>query len=149
MDLTRVRRILIYVAGPVRGKTQEIVDVNMKNAMAVAKRLWLKSIPAICPHANTHLRYGQKMPIDGDESEVPWIIGDLVMVERCNALLLCDNWPWSSGSCVERYHAAVAAGIPVYVRESDLITDIEAGVFGDEWLEAPVVPDWLLKRWRS
>ena len=149
MDLKRIRRVLIYVAGPLRGATPEIVDANMQRAMDVALRLWKQAIPAICPHANTHLHYGEKMPPDGYEYSVPWIAGDLVQVERCDALLLCPGWPSSSGSCIERYHMAVNAGRPVYTEEDELVNDVEAGVFGQEWIEVPEVPEWLLERWRK
>ena len=66
---------IVYVAGPYRGPTESDVVRNIRNAEAVAQRIWQGNHPALCPHKNTAL-FGGLCP-----DEV-WLKGDLEMLRQ-------------------------------------------------------------------
>jgi hypothetical protein len=97
---------LAYVAGPYRASTESGVVQNIRNAEAVAVELWKKGYAVICPHKNTAL-FGGLAP-----DEV-WLKGDLVMMERCDLVVLVPGWHTSSGTRAEVARAK-ELGIPMY-----------------------------------
>jgi hypothetical protein len=82
---------LAYVAGPYRASTESGVVQNIRNAEAVAVELWKMGYAVICPHKNTAL-FGGLAP-----DEV-WLKGDLVMMRRCDLVVLAPGWQKSSGT---------------------------------------------------
>lgn len=102
--------MLIYVAGPIRPLNGRTVKDNCDIAKSVALELWKAGHAVICPHANTDL------PINLAEKECDetvWLEGDLVMVARCDALVIVPDWEGSQGTKGE-IDFAEARGIPVY-----------------------------------
>jgi len=97
---------LAYVAGPYRASTESGVVANIRAAEAVAVDLWQKGYAVICPHKNTAL-FGGLAPDD------VWLKGDLVMMERCDFVVLVPGWQFSSGTQAEVKRAR-ERGIPVY-----------------------------------
>jgi hypothetical protein len=98
--------LLAYVAGPYRGPSESAVVQNIRNAEAIAVQLWQRGYAVICPHKNTAL-FGGLAPDD------TWLAGDLVMLKRCDLVVLVPGWQASSGTRAE-VAAARACGIPVY-----------------------------------
>lgn len=97
---------LIYVAGPFRAATPWLIEQNIRKAETLALEVWKLGVPALCPHTNTRF-YQHSAP---DEL---WLQGDLVMLERCDAIVLVEGWEKSSGTKAEIEHAK-SKGIPVF-----------------------------------
>lgn len=113
---------LAYVAGPYRAASESAVVRNIRNAEEVAVELWKAGFAVICPHMNTALMGG----ICPDDV---WLKGDLVMLERCDLVVLVPGWQASSGtrSEVDRAHTC---GLPIY--EWPLSRDALAEIAADE-----------------
>jgi hypothetical protein len=100
---------LAYVSGPYRSPKgwQDHYGVlrNIQRAEQVAVELWRRGFAVICPHKNTAFLDGVA-PVDA------WLQGDLVMVERCDLVVMVPGWETSEGANIEREHA-LRRGIPV------------------------------------
>jgi Domain of unknown function (DUF4406) len=94
---------LIYIAGPYRGD----VEKNVEAARKVAVELWKKGHAVICPHANSY-----KMDEHGVHDDA-FLSGDLIILARCDAIVLLSNWEDSAGARAELDYAN-KLGIPVY-----------------------------------
>lgn len=96
---------LIYVAGPYRGKTISDVYQNIQEARKHAGWLWEQGWAVVCPHLNSAFMDG----ICPDES---FILGDLEILSRCDAIYLLPRWQESKGATEEYYHA-IRRGIEI------------------------------------
>lgn len=105
---------LVYVAGPFRsmnanGKSNAWgVQKNVMSAMAVALEIWKAGDVALCPHANTMFFQ--------DADGVPdsaWLEGDLLMLSKCDAIVMAPGWERSSGARAELDYA-FNRGLEVY-----------------------------------
>lgn len=102
-----MKKKLVYVSGKYRdGRGTAYVEQNIRSAEAVAQQLWAMGFAVICPHSNTR-------HFDGIVDSEDFIAGDLVMVERCDAVVMLPAWQHSEGACLEHEHAKVY-GVPVY-----------------------------------
>ena len=99
---------VIYVAGPYRAKDGKSVLDNILNAKSVARKLWTKGWSVICPHANTAFMDGPDMGHD------IFILGDLELVNRSDAMIMLTGWEQSEGAQME-YSRAVELGMPIYL----------------------------------
>ncbi len=108
---------LVYVAGPFRGSSAWEIECNIRRAETLALEVWRLGAAALCPHCNT--RFFQNAAPD----EV-WLAGDLVMLERCDAVLLTDDWERSSGARAEVQHARNRC-IPCFYNLTELKTWLE------------------------
>lgn len=105
---------LVYVAGPFRSTNANGrancwgIQKNVMAAMAVALEVWKTGNAAICPHANTMFFQDADGVADG-----MWLAGDLVMLDKCDAIVFAPNWEASSGSREEHRFAAERA-IPIF-----------------------------------
>lgn len=102
--------MIVYVAGPIRPKGSQTLQGNLEQAKEIALELWLAGFAVICPHANTDL------PIELAEKEMNtarWIEGDLEILRKCDAVVVCPGWETSAGT-LEEIGFAKGAGIPVY-----------------------------------
>jgi len=97
--------MLVYVSGPYRGDVKR----NVEQARGIAIALWQKGHAVICPHANNY-RMDEDTAITSDQ----FIAGDLVMIARCDALVMTPDWLESEGACIEADYAKTL-GIPIYV----------------------------------
>lgn len=112
---------LVYVAGPLRAPAelreadakaaQQMVDANVLAAKESAQALWKAGVPVICPHTNTDIFEGQRP--DGHETVADWIGGDLVMLRRCDAILMLPGWTESEGAKME-YQEAYRLGLHAF-----------------------------------
>ena len=96
---------LVYLAGPYRANTEYGIRLNIRNAGDQALQLWLMGFAVICPHMNT-AGWGGTAP------DQLWLDGDLVMMARCDAVIMMENWDKSEGATAER-EAALRDKIPV------------------------------------
>ena len=97
---------LVYIAGPFRGDDSWEVENNIRVAettgMAVAQ---LDAIPVI-PH--TMYRFW-----DGTLPDRFWLECGIRILERCDAIMMCKGWQYSSGSKAEMKFAKENS-IPVF-----------------------------------
>jgi hypothetical protein len=100
-----MKSTLCYVAGPYRGD----VERNIETARQVAIQLWQAGFPTICPHLNT-----ARFEIDCLIPDQDYLDGDLVMLARCDALVMAPDWERSQGARQE-FIFATQNDIPVYV----------------------------------
>jgi hypothetical protein len=98
--------MLIYVAGPIRALNGRTVEDNIAIAKGIALELWKMGHAVICPHANTDL------PIELADERV-WLDGDLLMLSRCDAMVVVPDWRGSKGTMGE-IHFCIDHDIPVY-----------------------------------
>lgn len=100
--------MLIYVAGPYRAYDEKTVDYNIAIARSAAIALWKKGHAVICPHTNSaHMD-------EAGISDEQFIAGDLVMVARCDAIVLLPNWQKSIGA-IQEYEYAKSLGLEIFL----------------------------------
>ena len=98
--------LLVYVAGPYCSPTIAGVRANIERARAVAEQLWAAGYPTVCPHLNTAL-------MDGVACDETFLQGDMLILERCDRVVLVPGWIDSAGTRAEIAHAR-ARGLPVF-----------------------------------
>ena len=86
---------VIYVAGPFRAENPCEIERNIRRAEEAALRLWREGWSVVCPHANT--RFGQ-----GVLPEATFLVGDLEILRRCEAIYMLAGWEKSKGATEER-----------------------------------------------
>jgi nucleoside 2-deoxyribosyltransferase len=82
------------------------MEENIRRAERLSWEVWAMGAACICPHTNT--RFFQNSLPDNI-----WLEGDLAMLERCDALIVTEDWEGSQGTRVE-VDCAVSLGIPVF-----------------------------------
>ena len=112
-----MRNKIIYISGPYRADTESEVFDNIMNAKDVAKQIWRLGAIALCPHLNT-MFFGGILP---DEE---WLIGDLILLSRCDAVYMMAGWKTSEGS-IREYHHAEELKIPIFELPSKLVDFIK------------------------
>jgi hypothetical protein len=113
--------LVAYVAGPYRADTDAEVEANIQEAKATAIALWQMGLTVYCPHLNT-AHFGGLCP------ESWFLAGHLVMLGRCDLLVLHPLWKESDGSKAE-VQAAHKAQIPIFEwpRHAPLLSMFAAG----------------------
>ena len=103
---------LAYVAGPYRGKSRvklinrlQIIG-NIIEARKVARALWRMGYAVICPHSNTAL-------FDGVAPDKAFLDGDIIILKRCDLIVMIPGWTNSSGA-KDEFRIANANHIPAY-----------------------------------
>lgn len=107
--------MLLYVAGPYSAPSASEREANIKAAGAVAAELWRKGHAVICPHANTSefvVPLGNDDPADLETYELI-MRGDLMMLARCDGLVMLEGWKSSAGARRE-YDYAMSLNMPIY-----------------------------------
>lgn len=89
---------LLYVAGPIRPVGDQTLLGNLREAKRISMELWKMGHAVICPHANTNL---EPDIWNNDQNGVDWIKGDLKIVARCDAVVVCPGWETSAGTAIE------------------------------------------------
>ena len=97
---------LIYVAGPYRADTEWGVKQNIDRAEAVALKYWRAGYAVFCPHKNSSF-------MGGSCPDETWLEGGLVILKRCDAIVMMTGWGNSPGACRE-LEVAMAANIPYF-----------------------------------
>jgi nucleoside 2-deoxyribosyltransferase len=99
----------IYIAGPYRAKTGDAVRQNIREARLIMAELLRRGYAALCPHTMTEaMEY-----LHPDIPDQAYLDSDLVLMRRCDAVVLTPGWERSSGTAAE-IREAKAAGIPVF-----------------------------------
>jgi hypothetical protein len=99
--------LLIYVAGPLRPKNGRTQEEHCAVAFAVAARLWEAGHVPFCPHTTTLIEAQCHADFD------TYIKGDLLIVSRCDGVVLLPDWRESEGALIEESHAR-RLGLPVW-----------------------------------
>lgn len=118
--------MLVYVAGPYspnpkltyksKLREKEQVTKNILAAEQVAAKLWKMGHAVICPHLNT-AHFDTKYP---EISSRIYLKGDLEMLARCDALVLCTNDYQDSVGTLGELAYAKHMGIPIYEFDDEL-----------------------------
>ena len=89
---------VIYISGKFRGADSWAMEQNIRRAEELALEVWRLGAVALCPHLNTRFYQGA-LP------DQVWLDGDLELVNRCDAMLMVDNWKESQGAQLEHSYA--------------------------------------------
>lgn len=105
-------QIVVYVAGPFRGKNAWEVENNIRRAEELAFKVWEMGVAAICPHCNGRF-------FSGTLTDSTWLDGDLEIMRRCDAVILAPGWEKSEGTAAEIKEAS-SKGIPIFYNVGEL-----------------------------
>lgn len=98
------RDILIYVSGKFTDENKDAEARNIELAMQATETLRKAGFSVFCPHRNgwyiDGLEYGDYL----DE--------DLVIMRRCDCILMLPNWHYSNGAKIE--HDEAKRTMPVF-----------------------------------
>lgn len=103
---------VIYVAGPYRADTERGVVENIRNAEAVAIKVWRAGYVALTPHLNTRL-FGGLCP------DKVWLEGALELLRRCDGMILVSGWEKSQGTLAEVLESD-KLNIPVFLNVTEI-----------------------------
>lgn len=84
---------LVYIAGPISAPTESGVQANIDRGRDAGLKVWKLGAVAIVPHLNTPGSYLNAGGISVEEI----YLGDLVILERCDAMLRLPGWENSRG----------------------------------------------------
>jgi len=104
--------VLVYIAGPYRAKTIHETVENIRRAEAVAIKYWKEGYAVICPHLNTAL-------LDGAIPDRKILKGDLVILSRCDIVVMMKGWEKSQGARAEHDYAQ-ELGITIYYEHEEV-----------------------------
>jgi hypothetical protein len=96
---------VVYIAGPFRGPNAWEIEQNIRRAETLSLEVWRMGAVALCPHTNTRF-------FQGAADDAVWLEGDLVLLSRCDAILMTPDWERSTGARAE-HAAAVELGMPI------------------------------------
>lgn len=110
---------LVYVAGPYRAVSEWEVTQNIRRAEEMALRVWQAGAACICPHKNTAM-------FGGAADDKVWLEGGLIMLGKCDAVMLVNGWEKSEGTLEEMSYARDKR-IPIFERFEDLVQWLVCG----------------------
>jgi len=96
---------LAYIAGPYKAATARGIVENIQKAEAVAIKYWKAGYAVICPHKNSAL-------FDGIIPDGEWIKRDLIILSRCDVIVMMQGWKDSEGAKKE-HDFALQNGIEI------------------------------------
>ena len=111
-------QLVVYVAGKYAAPTPEGVAANVQAASLVGQGILRRGHVALCPHSMTH-----DWDIGTGLAPEVFYATDLVLLGRCDAILMLPGWKDSFGARGE-YAAAKALGLPVY-HSTDELPEVE------------------------
>ena len=94
----RIRKPIVYIAGPYRARTIHQIVGNIAEARQAAALVWSIGGAALCPHLNTAL-------MDGVATDADFLSGDIDMMRMCDAVYLMPRWRDSEGATMEAEEA--------------------------------------------
>ena len=136
---TKQKIPVVYVAGPYRAATRELIAENIAVARSVAVATARLGWFPLCPHTNT-AHFDDDIP--GQDQF--FLDGTLALMERCDAVVLINGWRYSAGTLGE-VHRARELGMPIFACLEDLPTAEE---FGEQYSLGPFqtrVKPWMLE----
>ena len=84
---------MLYIAGPYRGATREIVEANIQRARAAAIECANAGIAFFCPHTHT-----AHFDVDAHAPDLLYLKIGLRMLDICTAVYLVPGWETSIGT---------------------------------------------------
>ena len=90
--------IVVYVAGPYSAGNMRGTVLNIRKAELVSEELWKQGYTVFCPHMNSRL-------LDGIIPHDEWYKRDLVILKRCDVVVLLPGWQFSKGTRIEKEFA--------------------------------------------
>jgi len=111
------RHIVVYISGPLTTDTINEWWANTMDAREYCMSLWRWGVTPICPHLNSLL-------MEGIATYEEFILGDLELVKRSDAVLMIGSWDNSKGAKQERDYA-LTIGKPVFTTMTDLFEWVE------------------------
>lgn len=103
---------VVFVSGAYRSGTEAGVYANIQHARDVAEELWYRGYIAICPHTNS-AHMGGLIP------DAEWLERYLVLLRRCDAVVMLTGWEQSEGARAE-YQEARNRGMTVWFESKEL-----------------------------
>ena len=113
---TKQKIPVVYVAGPYRAATRELIAENIAVARSVAVATARLGWFPLCLHTNT-AHFDDDLP--GQDQF--FLDGTLALMERCDAVVLINGWRYSAGTLGE-VHRARELGMPIFACLEDLPT---------------------------
>lgn len=117
---------LAYVAGPYKGKSRnKIINKiqvirNILAARKVARALWGMGYAVICPHTNA--------PLFGEIPDRVFLDGDVVILKRCDLIVMTPRWRSSAGA-IDELCIAEAKQIPAYLWDGEGIIRLAPSLY--------------------
>lgn len=105
--------MLVYVSGPFMAETQDGILANIDQAGDIGLKLTKMGHSVIVPHMNSAYRTLLHMDDSGMSWE-KWLLADEMVIARCDAIVMTQDWERSPGATRENYYAT-QLGIPIYV----------------------------------
>lgn len=102
--------MVIYLAGSISNGDTENKNYRKKaleKARAVAEELWKKGLAVICPHLNNNFTKNCSFTWED------YLSGDILLIERVDALVMLPGWEKSRGATLEKAFAQ-RIGLPIY-----------------------------------
>ena len=90
------RSLVIYIAGPYTAPTQEGIDANVALARESGQNVMRLGHVPLCPHTMAH-----NWDHDTGLTYEHFIRSDLVLLCRCDAILMVGDWRSSKGAIGE------------------------------------------------
>ena len=109
------RETIIYIAGKYSAETRDEISLNIHKAFLTAQTIWSLGYFAFCPHKNTE-HFEELVPSLTHED---YIVGDIAMLERCDAIFMVDGWKESNGA-IREHARAEQLGIQIFYDIEDL-----------------------------
>jgi len=97
---------VIFISGPSKSMDIFLRERIKTQPAMLALEVWSLGVACICPHTNSGFLFGE-LP------EEIFLTGYLEILERCDALLLTENWQQSTRSRKERQRA-IELQIPIF-----------------------------------
>ncbi len=116
-----MRNIIVYISGRYAGDT----DTNLRLAREEAIRVWEAGYTALCPHLNTY-HFEQDCKCTYDD----YLAGDLVLLQKCDCVLMLQGWEQSNGARTEKEFAELNR-IPVFYSLNQLIANYSSKVISE------------------
>ncbi len=95
---------LIYIAGPITAPTFYQICRNIRKAEDAAFKLLKRGWAVICPHKNTESFTGG-LHRNSEVDFEAWMVRDLCILARCDAIYMLKGWEKSRGSKREHKYA--------------------------------------------
>jgi len=111
------RHLVVYISGPLSAPTNDGWFSHTVKARFACRELWMLGVTPICPHTNS-------LFMEGVVSYDEFILGDLELVQRSDAVYMIGDWEKSKGAQKEYRHAAFS-GMPVFYTLDNLKTWVE------------------------
>lgn len=109
-----MKPLVIYIAGPYSAATPEAIEANVAIARQAGIAVMQRGHVVLCPHTMTY-GWDQETGLTYEH----FIRADLVLLERCDAILMVGDWRSSPGAIGELQFAR-EHDLAVYFAVEDL-----------------------------